>query len=120
MALGRLAGTLGSAAGPGSLVFDAELGLCRIDEVNPGPDPDLNPNPSPNPSPNSSLPLSLTLTLTLTLTRSSPPSTAGASTFASAWRTLSPRERPSASGREVKSWWRCCNALHAHAVTRMR
>lgn len=31
-ALGRLAGTLGSAAGPGSLVFDAELGLCRIDE----------------------------------------------------------------------------------------
>ena len=51
MALGRLAGTLGSAAGPGSLVFDAELGLCRIDEVNPGPDPDLNPNPSPNPSP---------------------------------------------------------------------
>lgn len=34
-ALGRLAGSLGSAAlleGRGSLVFDAELGLCRIDE----------------------------------------------------------------------------------------
>ena len=33
-----LSGSLGSAAlleGRGSLVFHAELGLCRIDEVNP-------------------------------------------------------------------------------------